>query len=213
MKMLKKYWWLLITFLTITLVFIIGYKGDLPALDWQTGDTLELLGGVFAKLFIVGALLDQLIEVFFPQDEIDIQSRTQALNALSIVKDNEALIHKEILSQQLYGLSKATTMDSVKSLNTQLTTFSTTKQTAEDKIAEIDEKRSSHVRMIAFAAGLVLAITGITILSDFIDMTNKGINHKILSYIDILFTAAVLSGGTSGINKLLKIIKDSWKKS
>lgn len=213
MKLFKDYWWLLLTFISITLVFIIGYKGVMPDLEWKTGNTLELLGGVFAKLFIVGALLDQLIAVFFPEDETAKDQRLQAQNALSIIKEKEKFVHKKILSQQLQSPNNANTMAAMQSLNTELSSFANTKQVAEDKIAEIDSKRSSRVRMIAFAAGLILAITGITILSDFIDMSNKGMNHKILSYIDVIFTAAVLSGGTSGINQLLKIVKDSWKKS
>ncbi|WP_163515039.1 hypothetical protein [Gelidibacter japonicus] len=70
--------------------------------------------------------------------------------------------------------------------------------------------------MIAFGFGLILAITGITTLTDFIIMPNDSnmlLNHKILSYYDIIFTAAILSGGTSGIHQLSNVVKDSWMKS
>ncbi len=208
MKILKNYWWLLLVFVAITLVFIISYEGKIPTLESQNEKPLDILGRIFTKLIIVGALLDQFIAVFFPQDETDKEQRIQAQNALSITKEEEKLIHKEILSQRLQG-SSAT----FQNLNTRLSTFQSNKQVAENTIAEIDTRRSSYVRKIAFAFGLIIAMTGITILSDFFNMTDNNVNHKILSYIDIIFTAAVLSGGTSGINQLIQIIKDSWKKS
>ena len=212
MKTLKNYWWLLLVFIAVTLIFIVTYNGVIPDLGWKK-KSLDTLGSVFAKLFIVGALLDQFIAVFFPQDDTDKDQRDQAMNALSIVKDEEKFIQKEILSQQLYGFKNANAMASVQTLNAKLTTFSDTKQVAEDKIAEIDTKRSSFVRKIAFAAGLILAVTGVTILKDFIEPKQDTLNVKIFYFIDIVLTAAVLSGGTSGINELLRIIKDSWKKS
>ena len=210
MKVFKDYWWLLLTFISITLFFIIGYKGDLPELNWKTGNTSDLLGGVFAKLLIVGALLDQVIAVFFPLDSTAKEQRMQAQNALSLVKDQEKFIQREILNRELNSLNTPSATAAIQRLNLKLSGFDNTKQIAKNKIATIDAKRSFQVRMIAFAAGLILAMTGITILSDFIDMTIINFNHKILSYMDVIFTAAVLSGGTAGINALLKVIKDSW---
>ncbi len=213
MKTLKKYWWLFLTFIIVTLVFIVGYKGNITPIEWETEDNLKLLGAVFAKLLIVGALLDQLIAVFFPQDESDAEQRAQAKAVLFSIREKEKFLNKEMLAIELSITHNENTINSIQSLSTQITTLANSKQTAENKIMAIDAKRSHEVRMVAFAGALIIAVSGITILSDFVDLSREVLNVQILSYIDVIFTAAVLSGGTTGINQLLKMIKDSWNKS
>ena len=208
MKVLKDYWWLLIIFTAVTLVFIIN-EGNLPVLASNTDEKpLDILSKVATKLIIVGALLDQFIAVFFSQEEKDKVQRVQSQNALSIVRAEESLVHKEILGQNLQGTSA-----NIQNLTARLNNFNNTKRVAQDKITEIDARRSSYVRKIAFAAGLIIAMTGITVLRDFFEVGDSGLNYKILAYIDVVFTAAILSGGTSGINQLIQVIKDSWNRS
>ncbi|WP_422104463.1 hypothetical protein [Winogradskyella sp.] len=209
MKLLKNHWWVLLAFISITLIFFLAptYAGKIPALE-PNEEALDILTKVTVKLILVGALLDQFIAVFFPQDETDKEERVQAQNTLSIAKDEEKLIRKEMLNLQLQG-----SLASFQKLNSQLVSFRNIKQAAKDKIVTTDSNRSSYVRRVAFVIGLIIAMTGVTILRDFFDMSNNAPNHKILSYIDIIFTSAVLSGGTSGINQLIRVLKDSWKQA
>ncbi|WP_299519127.1 hypothetical protein [Winogradskyella sp.] len=210
MKILKDHWWVFLTLVGITLIFFIApyYEGKIPTLEPNKEEPLDILTKVAVKLILVGALLDQFIAVFFPQDETDKEERVQALNTLSIAKDEEKLIRKEMLNVQLQGSAA-----SIQKLDSQLASFRNTKQVAKDKIATTDSDRSAYVRRVAFVIGLIIAMTGVTILRDFFDMSSDALNHKMLSYIDIIFTAAVLSGGTSGINQLIRVLKDSWKQA
>lgn len=215
MKVLKEYWWLLIIFLATTAVFILGYKGVMPELEW-TDKPLDILGGLFAKLLIVGALLDQFIALFFPQEPASVQQRQAAIINLTHIKEKQEVVKKEIFDAKLNFDKENHLMDDLNKLNSRLSKYISNKEIVANEIEEIDSKRSKRVRMIAFGAGLILAITGITTLTDFIIMPNDSamlLNHKILSYYDIIFTAAILSGGTSGIHQLFKVVKDSWIKS
>lgn len=213
MNILKKYWWLLLTFIIITLIFFFGYNEVFEPLKWKTEDNLAILGTVFAKLLIVGALLDQFISVFFPQDDDEAAIRAKSLEALNIAKENKKMLKNEILSQRLYGANNDDQMGIFNKIETQISTFDQTEKSARENIASIDTQRSSYVRKVAFACGLIIAVTGITIMDDFILWGKEGLNRQVFSFIDVVLTAAVLSGGTSGINQLLKVIKDSLAKN
>ncbi len=211
MNVLKQYWWLLITFLIVTGIFLTKFD-KLNPLIWNMEDPSSLLGNVFVKLLIVGALLDQLIAVFFPQDESNVESRAKSIDALRLAKENKKRVRRIILDQELFGTKTDDQVRALERMDNQISILEKTEKTTRQNINDIDVKRSAYVRKVAFATGLVLAITAVTILRDFIQI-EESLNYKILSYIDVLFTAAVLSGGTSGINQLLQLIKDSWKKS
>ena len=212
MRVFKEYWWLLIIFLATTLVFIIGYKGVMPEIEW-TDKPIDVLSGVFAKLLIVGALLDQFIALFFPQEPSSKEERQVALTSLAQAKEKQEVLNKQLFETKLNSAKDNKPMDD---LNSKINTIITSKEVPTNVIERIDSERSKRVRMIAFGVGLILAITGITTLTDFIIMPNESnmlLNHKILSYYDIVFTAAILSGGTSGIHQLSRIFKDNWKKT
>lgn len=215
MKIFKAYWWLFLIFLAITLIFILGYKGVMPELEW-TDKPLDILGGLFAKLLIVGALLDQFIALFFPQKPSSVEQRQAAVIKLAYIKEKQEVINKQLFDAKLNFEKDPSPMVDLNTLNSKLSSYITSKEVAANEIERIDSGRSKRVRMIAFGVGLILAITGITTLTDFIimpDDSNLLLNHKILSYYDIIFTAAILSGGTSGIHQLSKVVRDSWRKS
>lgn len=215
MKIFKEYWWLLFILLAITAVFVLGYKGVMPDIEW-TDKPLDILTGLFAKLLIVGALLDQFIALFFPQESLTVDKRQEAIIKLDHIKEKQESVKKEIFDVKLNYDKGSHQMSSLNNLNSTLSTYITSKELVANEIEKIDSERSKRIRMIAFGIGLILAITGITTLTDFIIMPNDSamlLNHKILSYYDIIFTAALLSGGTSGIHQLFKVFKDSLKSS
>lgn len=215
MKVFKEYWWLFLIFLATTLVFILGYKGVMPELEW-TDKPLDILGGLFAKLLIVGALLDQFIALFFPQEPSSVEQRKAAVIKLAHIKEKQEVVNKQLFDAKLNFDKEPRPLYDLNTLNSNLSSYITSKEVVANEIERIDSGQSKRVRMIAFGLGLILAITGITTLTDFIIMPNDSnmlLNHKILSYYDIVFTAAILSGGTSGIHQLSKVVKDSWMKS
>ncbi|MBA6154758.1 hypothetical protein [Gelidibacter maritimus] len=213
MKVFKAYWWLLLILIVVTIVFILGYKGVMPELLW-TDKPLDVLGGLFAKLLIVGALLDQFIALFFPPEPSTVELRQAAEIRMTHLKEEQEMVKKQLFYAKL-NKEQDPTIDLMK-INSNLSESIKSKEVAANEIERIDGERSKRVRMIAFGVGLILAITGITTLTDFIIMpedSNMLLNHKILSYYDIIFTAAILSGGTSGIHQLSKVVRDSWRKS
>nr|WP_299382254.1 hypothetical protein [Allomuricauda sp.] len=216
MEILKKYWWLFLVFIIVTLVFVIKYEGVLEPLVW-TDKPFEVLGQLAVKLIVVGALLDQLIAVFFPESEETQTVRTGAETTLRVNREKRNGIRKEILSERLRNNADHARYDTFGTLNRDLSDTDESIRSAQEVLQEINANRMGFVRVVAFAFSLVLAIAGVTVLTDFIEMHNgKGVvelNHKIMYYLDIILTAALLSGGTSGINQFFKVVRDSWKRN
>lgn len=214
MKVLKNYWWLLLVLITVTLIFIINYKGIVEPLEW-TGKPVEVLGKLAVKLIVVGALLDQFIAVFFPESEDVKMQRIQADAVLSNGREKKRILRREIIQERL-NLRDDMKSEGFRALHLELDNAEQSIRNAEEILTEIYSNRIGFVRMVAFAFSLVLAVAGITVLTDFIAMpapAEAGLNYKIVSYLDIILTAALLSGGTSGINQFFKVVKDSWKRN
>lgn len=210
MKILRNHWWLFLTIIIITLIFIISYKGNLEKLTWVK-DPFETLGQLVVKLIVVGALLDQLISVFFPENSDNQIKRKTLETILKINKTDKSAYENELLRERLI-LTEASPID----LPSKIKKAQEKINEVEAEISTLNVNRVGYVRRVAFAIGLVLAITGITVLTDFItniplDESDLNFNHKLIYYLDIVLTAALISGGTSGIEQFFRILKDAWK--
>lgn len=196
------------TLVVVTLIFIINYKGNLDKFEWVE-DPFETLGQLAVKLFVVGALLDQLISVFFPESAEDQSNRRHLEHALKINRTKQRVLRDEMLRDRL------TNKENIRvNLMEQMNETEMSVSQAETDMADLNTKRTAYVRRVAFAIGLVLAITGITVLTDFITNIpedNIEFNDSLIYYLDIILTAALLSGGTSGINQFFRVLRDSWK--
>ena len=75
----------------------------------------------------------------------------------------------------------------------------------------MDKERRGKIRRIAFVAGLVLALAGIRVLTPLIvlpaEVGDYTFGNWLISYSDMIFTACLLSGGTSGVNRFFSYIK------
>jgi len=210
MKILRNHWWLFLTIIIVTLIFIISYKGNLVKLTWVK-DPFETLGQLVVKLIVVGALLDQLISVFFPENSENQLKRKTLETILKTNKANKSFYENELLRERLI-LTEVSEVE----LPSKIKNAQEMVNEVEAEISTLNANRTGYVRRVAFAFGLVLAITGITVLTDFITNipsieSNLNFNHKLIYYLDIILTAALISGGTSGIEKFFRILKDAWK--
>lgn len=211
MNLFKKYWWLLLVFIAITLIFLIKYEQIATETLEFTNTPYVAIGKVVLKLVVIGALLDQFISVFFPEKEENKVKRSLAQISLKHNKEQQKRRREEIFQMKLnssgdFLYEKEINDDSKIKQSTHLI------QTAELELLKLNTERTGFIRIVAFTFSLVLAVSGITIIRDFLINPNiESINIKIIYFLDIILSAALISGGTSGINQFFNIVKNSLK--
>ncbi|WP_222984207.1 hypothetical protein [Flagellimonas meishanensis] len=210
MRILRDYWWLLLTLAVITLLFIIRFEWFEVALTF-VDDPYVAIGKVVLKLVIVGALLDQLIAVFFPEKKETQEERVRAESALTISREKRRILRDEILKERMANGQNYVNVDLFDD-DPRLLPYENSIVDATNAINKMNAERVGFIRVVAFTISLVLAASGITVIREFLVGANpEDFNVKLIFYLDIILTAALISGGTSGINQFFKVIKDSWK--
>lgn len=224
MKSILKHWWLLVAFLASTLIFISYYA--LPeqhawGIDWQE-KPLEILLSLFGGLIIASALLDQFIEVFFPEPKENQDERNEAISAIQVgkavyteTKRKERKWRRNLILATDNKREKLQNNidDSKEEASLQYKRLVEQRQI----VNGMDKERRGNIRRIAFVAGLVLALAGIRVLTPLIELPTIGDDEPdlskytfglwLISYCDMIFTACLLSGGTSGVNRFFSYIK------
>lgn len=206
--------WMLIPISIISAFFFIYYANE-TGNDWGLSWTPNLgtkLASLFGGLIISAALIDQFIVVFFPdKDSID-----QKLSVIKSKRRNskEAIseINNHLFSVGLEMIGNKDDLDLVE-YEQKLIVDKTSheKQIIEYniKLHEIMQEKSIRIRRISFVVGLVLTFCGVRFLTELVQIneTNRDLHDWILRYCDMIFTAAIISGGTSGVNQFFAMIK------
>lgn len=197
----------------VTLIFIVQYKGINESIAWHS-DPYDVISKLIVKLVVLGALLDQFIAVFFKEKKQKRSNKDQLGLLIRLKQNQKDSIKKEIFKMRISnpeGLFKY----EFKEEKEQIKEIEQTILESKMELDNLENQRSGYIRAVAFAIGLVIAISGVTILAEFVDLPRQEskvkLNHQLMYFLDIFFTAAVLSGGTSGINQFFKIIRESWK--
>ncbi|MBG6129519.1 hypothetical protein IWQ47_001178 [Aquimarina sp. EL_43] len=213
-SVLKKYWWVLLMLVVVILIFFLNYdENHIKDFEWKNNPE-KILGELAVGLLLVGALLDQFITVFFAENNDSQEIRKETETTLSFFRERRRIIRRDILQEQLTADTGARAAN-ITRLNSELANSEGSIKRAEEIMTTVNSERTTYVRMVAFSIGLILAVTGIKTLTPFISMSSieSNISTKLLYFCDLLFTAALLSGGTTGISQFLKVIKDSWKRN
>lgn len=208
--------------LLITSGILFGFnKGKIPwAVEWIKNPGSIIVSLSFG-LFLSAALLDQFIALFFKEDEHTEQIRKESQAAL---KEGRS-VHKQLLVQKAQANREK--MAAPESTQAQATYSAANDaevqqrknlEAAQVQLAEIKEDRRKSIRYIAFLVGLILAISGVRVLTNFIDYSgeNSGLiewQQWSLTICDIIFTASLLSGGTSGVNRFFDLIRSQLDKN
>ncbi|ROQ30134.1 hypothetical protein [Gallaecimonas pentaromativorans] len=58
---------------------------------------------------------------------------------------------------------------------------------------------------IGLVIGILVALVGVRILGNLVDMSTLGSNNGCFTAVDVLLTGAVLAGGSDAINKIMKV--------
>ncbi|NMH88236.1 hypothetical protein [Flavivirga algicola] len=212
MKVFIKYWWLLLLLLIVTLIFFMKFNEITPGTEWRN-EPEKILAGMAAGLIVVGTLLDQFIAVFFRENEETQIKRRIVESRLYAYQEKRRMRRKDILREELNNRD-GNRSETINRLEIESNALEASIIKEKEQISNLNTERTTYIQMVAFGIGLVLATAGIRTLTPFIVIPDEatGLNFKLLFFCDILFTAALLSGGTAGIHQFLDIIRDSWKR-
>ena len=218
MEKLKQNWWLMVTGAIVLVVFIIYYvSGDHNwGLAW-TEKPWEILLKLVVGLTITAALIDQLISVFLP-DPPELKDKiSNARLEASITKENYNRLKEDVRTLERERIvnpvaaADSTTRDQ-KKLELQATLG--TLKANQEQVKEANQQRHGRIRRIAFAISLVVALGGIQVLTPLLDLgTAPPISKYLIWFCDLVLTAALLSGGTSGVRMFVDTLKDALDKN
>lgn len=227
---LFKYWWLALAFLASTVIFIYYYAMKNPnqhawGISWKE-NPLDILLTLFGGLLIASALLDQFIEVFFPEPKQNQNDRNEALSTVQVgkaiytdMKRKATKLKRKLVLEEdntIRGVLQKKTDDAEKETSLQYKRLVEQRQI----VNNMDKERRGKIRRIAFVVGLVLALAGVRVLTPLImfpettagdpDLSQYTFGLWLISYCDMIFTACLLSGGTSGVNRFFSYIKTKF---
>ncbi len=191
----------------ITLLFVFKFNGSIPELKWESD-----LGSIFTRLagqfILTAALLDQFIALSFPENEDTIIIKNKLKSKIKI---NNNLL-KDCIGKIIITKTEKTNSSELTELINERNAIEEKLKITDDELSKIDNERSLRVRRIAFGFGLILSVSGITFLSQFFTIPKgPSLNLQIIMYADMIFSAALLSGGTSGVAKFLDYLKGRLK--
>ncbi len=166
--------------LTTAVIIYISMGGRLNDLQWNENPG-EIAGELLIKVTIIAALLDQILFLVFPDNSDVLNKAYSKIKACKREKDLDSVDNSEVFRKM---------------------------RKAEMKITEENKKRLRIVQLAAFGIALFLSISGVRILSEFIELNNSSMNdNKFFLTFDVISTAALLSGGTSAVEMFFQIIR------
>ena len=75
------------------------------------------------------------------------------------------------------------------------------------KYLKLSHKRQNHVSLWAYGISVIVALSGVRILTGLFDTTKLvGLQKDIFTYTDIVLTAAVIAGGADGVHQLVRAL-------
>lgn len=210
MKVLMKYWPVLIALILASIILVFVYDGVTPNLSWKE-DSMGILAGLFTRLLISAALIDQFIAVFFPEETESKIRREIIQSALTEGRNKVQTCLVEIIRMETAAKRDE---DYIKKIKNDLEDYDSNNVKLKGELLSINRDRSRKVRMYAFGISLFVAVAGLKVFSELIDIPvfepgkiGENINFYIIYYLDMIFTAALLSGGVDGINHFFRSIR------
>lgn len=210
---------LLIVILAVIVVVIYNQLYIVGGYSWGVNwvdDPMGKLGAVSGGIILTSALLDQFIEFFFMK-----KKGQERADLVRKIKERERVLEllkaKIIDPKKLFEAIGEDNKNDNAPKEDETAKFNKVLEDKRTELSKLDQERTKEVRNWAFGFGLLLTLAGIRVLTPLIELPiDENLkpdyecygNLWIIIVADILFTAALLSGGASFVSKFFTRISD-----
>lgn len=207
---LKKPWFVAAV---AVLVLAIAGVGKASGLQFKPDILSQVMPSLLAGLLAVATISERAIavvnDIWFGAQHTEAEDNVRLANRKLQAANADVRAAKELAKDAVLAKNNEffTTKASTLSAETATTTYAEEIKTSEQNLASVKGDESRTRLSLGFIISLIVSAVGIRTLESLLNVDHLSHQqHYIFRCVDILLTAGVLTGGTSGINAITDLL-------